>query len=131
MWDFVTTTRRHFGYFSLNIIPKVMQGKQAPFSIIDALNFSENYNSDVVVIIRGGGSKEDLSCFNDEVLLRRVFQHQTPIIVGIGHDIDNCLLDHVADKFCTTPTAVAQEIIAPFLEVQNHIYNFLSNYLKL
>ena len=125
MWDFVNSTREHFGYFSLNIIPAIMQGQQAALSIVDALNFSENHRFDIIVIIRGGGSKEDFSCFNDELLLRRVFHHKTPIIVGIGHDVDTCLLDYVADKSCATPTAVAQEITAPFTQIKQQILHLL------
>tara|TARA_A100001015_G_scaffold215379_1_gene241797 strand:+ start:472 stop:1623 length:1152 start_codon:yes stop_codon:yes gene_type:complete len=134
MWDFVTTTRKEFGYFTLTIIPAVMQGVQASMSIIEALNKSESYEFDLVVIIRGGGSQEDLSCFNDELLIRRVFHHKTPIIVGIGHEVDLSLLDLVADKSCSTPTAVAKDILTSFEFLKNnliHYLNFIHNYISI
>ena len=126
MWDFVTTARAEFGYFNITIIPAIMQGQQAPMSIIDALNISESYSFDVIVIIRGGGSQEDLSCFNDEVLVRRVFHHKTPIITGIGHEVDFSLLDLAADKSCSTPTSAAKEIILSFETLKHNLLQLTS-----
>lgn len=121
MWDFINTVRSSVGYCSISIIPAIMQGNQAPFSIIDALNLSEQHSFDLIVLIRGGGSQEDLSCFNDELLVRRLFKHETPVVCGIGHDIDITLTDFVVDKTCSTPTAVGQLITANF----NQLYDRL------
>ena len=80
MWDFINTVRSSVGYCSISIIPAIMQGNQAPFSIIDSLDISEQHSFDLIVLIRGGGSQEDLSCFNDELLVRRLFKHEAPVV---------------------------------------------------
>jgi len=114
MWDFVKICRDTCHYFSINIIPAVMQGAQSAFSIIEALDQSEKHAFDVIVIIRGGGSQEDLASFNDELLVRRLFQHEIPVISGIGHEVDVTLTDFVSDLRCSTPTAVAKHLSQPF-----------------
>ncbi len=126
MWDFIKTVRKEVGYVNISIIPAIMQGAQSALSVIDALNFSDTISVDLIVIIRGGGSKEDLACFNDELLVRRVYQHDVPILSGIGHETDFTLLDLVSDKSFATPTAVAKELIMPFITIKQSVANQLS-----
>lgn len=81
-----------------------MQGEQAPQSIISILNKIDN-KYDCIIIARGGGSKEDLWCFNNEALARVVAKMQTPIISAVGHESDTTLIDEVSDYSSSTPTA--------------------------
>ncbi|MEM9836747.1 MAG: exodeoxyribonuclease VII large subunit [Bacteroidota bacterium] len=96
-------------YFDLQLFPAAMQGDAAPKEIMQALkNISRlARNFDAVVIIRGGGARMDLIAFDDEALCKEVAEHPLPVIVGIGHETDEVLLDHVAHLQLKTPTAVA------------------------
>lgn len=98
----------------VNVIPRhaTMQGPTSSQSVIDALKFLSSQPVDVVIITRGGGSVEDLASFNDEALIRFVFEYPHPVISAIGHDVDVTLLDFVADLRAQTPTAAAQNVVS-------------------
>lgn len=81
------------------------QGLNAPASIIKALKKADEMGLDLIIIARGGGSKQDLFCFNDEALAREIFKAKTPIISAIGHEIDYVISDFVADVRAPTPSA--------------------------
>lgn len=81
------------------------QGLNAPASIIKALKKADEMGLDLIIIARGGGSKQDLFCFNDEALAREIFKAKTPIISAIGHEIDYVISDFVADLRAPTPSA--------------------------
>ena len=95
--------------FHLKLFPAYMQGEDAENSIIHALEDIHRYENffDVVVIIRGGGSQADLSCFNNYRLALHVVQFPLPILTGIGHEQDETIVDLVAHSQLKTPTAVA------------------------
>ena len=99
--------------FSITLFPALMQGSQAPESIISALEQvaagADGY--DGVVIIRGGGATDDLSCFEDYDLAANIAQFPLPVIIGIGHERDITLLDYVANMRVKTPTAAAAWLI--------------------
>ncbi len=86
------------------VFPCLVQGKDAPKSIIKALEKTKSFPLDVIIVGRGGGSNEDLFCFNDEELVRYVAQMDVPIISAVGHQIDSTLIDLVSDASCITPT---------------------------
>jgi exodeoxyribonuclease VII large subunit len=86
------------------IFPCLVQGENAPKSILNSLKLALNYNLDIVIIARGGGANEDLSAFNDEELVRYVSSYPLPTIGAIGHQIDSSLLDLVVSYSCITPT---------------------------
>lgn len=89
----------------LIVYPAVMQGLQAPSSIIKALETaSEEGSCQSVIIARGGGSSEDLSAFNQEALVRAAYACPMPLISAVGHEVDFTLLDYVADARASTPT---------------------------
>lgn len=100
--------------FTVKIFPSPMQGEKVPQGVIDALQavFNEMELWDCVVIIRGGGATADMNCFDNEQLARNVCYFPLPVIVGIGHERDNCVLDYLANIRCKTPTAVAEFLIA-------------------
>lgn len=103
------------GYiFYTHLFPAVMQGEETANSIISALDAIAGYGDffDVVVIIRGGGSKLDLSSFDHFDLGFNVAQFPLPVITGIGHEQDDSIVDLVAHTRCKTPTAVAEFLIS-------------------
>jgi exodeoxyribonuclease VII large subunit len=100
-----------------------MQGEDAESSIIHALENIHRYANlfDVVVIIRGGGSQADLSCFNNYRLALHVAQFPLPVLTGIGHEKDETVVDLVAYEQLKTPTAVAEYLLSCFLNEDEHI----------
>ena len=110
-------------HFYTRLFPAVMQGSEAVPSIIDALDTiyeAENFY-DVVVIIRGGGSQLDLSCFDDYELALHIAQFPLPVLTGIGHEKDESIADMVANTRLKTPTAVAEFLIGRFNDAATEI----------
>ncbi|HBM70748.1 MAG TPA: exodeoxyribonuclease VII large subunit [Firmicutes bacterium] len=105
--DIVYNICRRYPLVELRIYSSLVQGKDAPKSIIKALDEASNDNIDTLIIGRGGGSSEDLSAFNDEALIRALFNFKKPIISAVGHEIDVTLTDLVADLRVSTPTGAA------------------------
>jgi len=99
--------------FYTRLFPAVMQGNQAEQSIVDALDRIYPYENffDLVVIIRGGGSQVDLSCFDNYNVAYHVTQFPLPVLTGIGHEKDDSIVDLVAHTRLKTPTAVAEFIL--------------------
>ncbi|MBZ7986163.1 exodeoxyribonuclease VII large subunit [Campylobacter sp. Cr9] len=105
----------------------LMQGENASKKIIECIKKANLNNHDVILIARGGGSKEDLFCFNDEALVREIVKSNIPIITGLGHEIDTHLSDLAASKYYATPTAAMQSLVynkfdrlLDFDNLQNH-----------
>lgn len=122
--------------FKIKLFQSPMQGEKAPAGVIEALGRinKELEEWDCVVIIRGGGATADMNCFDNEVLARNVCNFPIPVIVGIGHERDNCVLDYIAHTRCKTPTAVAEFLIEhqrqAWLNVSNRV-NDIIKYLNL
>ncbi len=102
--DFLNNLGKH-GYH-IQFVDSRVEGQIAVHSLISALDYFEDKDIDVLVIIRGGGSLESLQAFNNEALVRKIAGFKTPIICGIGHDKDVPLASLAADKLVSTPTAV-------------------------
>ena len=117
--DILNILNRRSPYISISIQDSIVQGPQSVNSIINALKASYLMNPDIIIIARGGGSLEDLMTFNDETLIREIFNCTIPIISAIGHETDFTLADFVSDKRAATPSEAA-EICAPDL---NTLYN--------
>ncbi|MDD4408513.1 MAG: exodeoxyribonuclease VII large subunit [Clostridia bacterium] len=109
------TTRRNHGV-DIVIYPAKVQGESAKKEIINGINFFSNYNVDVIIIARGGGSFEDLNVFNSEEIARCVFNCTKPLISAIGHETDFTILDFVADIRAPTPSAAAELITSDLKE---------------
>jgi len=105
------------GWLRLTLAPTPVQGQAAPSGIVQALDQLQAMQDrpDLILLVRGGGSPEDLWCFNDEKVVRGVFECDIPIISGIGHDIDTSLTDFAADAHAATPSNAA-EIACPASE---------------
>jgi len=114
---------------NLKLYPVSVQGLKASREIIEGLNFFENYKVDIVIIARGGGGVEDFMPFNDEKLVRYVYEYNIPVISAIGHETDFTLLDFVADLRAATPTAAA-ELAVPELKNLNERISFLIRSLR-
>jgi exodeoxyribonuclease VII large subunit len=105
--DIIKVLGVRYPYAELFIYDVNTQGEMALSQISHALGVADNASLDTIIIARGGGSSEDLFIFNDEALARQVFNAKTPIISSIGHEIDKTILDFVADKTASTPSAAA------------------------
>ncbi len=111
--DILHVTQRRFPLANITIYPTQVQGADAPLQIMSALQSAINHNKcDILIIGRGGGSMEDLWCFNDEQLARMIFACPIPIISAVGHEIDFTISDFVADVRAPTPSAAA-ELVTP------------------
>jgi exodeoxyribonuclease VII large subunit len=92
--------------------PALVQGDQAPDSIVKAIHrVIRDNRSDVLILSRGGGAIEDMACFNDERVVRAIAECPIPVIAGIGHQRDESLADLVADVYAHTPTAAAEQAV--------------------
>ncbi len=118
--DFMNQIQNNeFGYaFRIKLFPALMQGENAQYSVIEALDsiYKELKNFDIVVIVRGGGSKFDLSCFDDYDLALNIAQFPLPVITGIGHERDSSIADITAHTTVKTPTAAAVFLISKIKE---------------
>lgn len=110
--DFLRIIKRKHWQGRITLSPSLVQGNTAPQAIQKAFRRLCKIDTlELIVIIRGGGSFEDLNCFNDEALIRCLAKRTIPLMTGIGHEVDHTLCDFVADLRAETPTAAA-EIIA-------------------
>lgn len=110
--DVLITFRKRWPIAKIHEYPCPVQGAQASPKIIEALKRADEGNHELVILARGGGSLEDLWCFNDEALARTIYAMHTPIVTGIGHETDTTLVDYVSDKRANTPTG-AVEVSTP------------------
>jgi exodeoxyribonuclease VII large subunit len=110
--DVLSVLKRRFAGVNVLILPALVQGNDAPAELIRALRLAnERSLGDVILLTRGGGSLEDLWCFNDENLAREIFQSKIPVVSAVGHEIDFTIADFVADLRAPTPSAAAELII--------------------
>ena len=116
--------------FSLELFPSFMQGDEAVDSIISSLEriYACNRQFDAVIIIRGGGSQSDLSCFDNYWLASHVAQFPLPVLTGIGHEQDESVVDLVAHRSFKTPTAVADFLIARARDVYDYFIELESQF---
>ncbi|MBQ7202327.1 exodeoxyribonuclease VII large subunit [Candidatus Saccharibacteria bacterium] len=139
--DFVKILNARWGGIHVQVAHTQVQGMDAPDQIIRALKyFNERSEVQVIAILRGGGSADDLSCFNDEELVRTIAASKIPVITGIGHEVDESLADLAADVRASTPSNAA-EMLTPDREsikinveisisqVESIIYNRINDVL--
>lgn len=125
--DFITTVRKENTYTDISIIDVRVQGDYCAQDVITALNNADNEFYDLIIIARGGGSYEDLFCFNDENLVRTVFNMNTPVVSAIGHETDYTLCDFVADYRAITPTAAGELIAGTAKKAKQKISDLVEN----
>lgn len=117
--DVLTTLNRRWPIAEIHEYSVLVQGNESAGQIINALKQADNNHHDVILLVRGGGSIEDLWSFNDETLARTIFNLKTPIITGIGHEINYTISDYVADLRAPTPTGAAERCAPDQKDVLN------------
>ena len=139
--DIMTTIKRRFPICETILFPTLVQGENAKDDIVRNIERAGNYDLDVLIVGRGGGSIEDLWPFNEEVVARAIYNSKVPVISAVGHEVDFTIADFVADLRAPTPTAAAELAVPNMSDLKKHI-NQLSirlnesifkklNYLKL
>lgn len=122
--DIISTIRRRFPLCETYLFPCLVQGENASSDIIEKVKMADNYGCDVLIVGRGGGSFEDMNCFNDETLARTIFACKTPIISAVGHEVDYTIIDFVADLRAPTPTGAAEMAVPNIYDVLNNLNQF-------
>lgn len=121
-----TLSQRYPGLHVL-FAPAIVQGEQAPLSIAEAIaRVNADGRAEVLILARGGGATEDLSCFNDERVVRAIASSRLPVITGIGHQQDESLADLVADVSAHTPTAAATLAVPSLAQLVSEHQQFTS-----
>lgn len=111
--DVINVLGRRFPDFNMVLVPTQVQGSTAAVSIVQAIDeLNTRDDIDVIIVCRGGGSIEDLWCFNEEKVARAVFSSKIPVISAVGHETDFTICDFVADLRAPTPSAAA-ELVMP------------------
>jgi exodeoxyribonuclease VII large subunit len=136
--DIINVLGRRFPYAEGILYPALVQGDNAAKSMIDGLNhFEQNEKVDIIVIGRGGGSVEDLWCFNNEELARAIFACKTPVVSCVGHETDFTIADFVADLRAPTPSAAAElcvpdsnTVMFRLSELSQRSINLISNKIE-
>lgn len=124
--DFLKILANRWGGLKISVINTTVQGLSAPEQICRALDmFNERSQVEVIAILRGGGSADDLAAFNDEALARKIAASKIPVITGIGHEVDVSLADLAADVRASTPSNAAERLSydrrAVYLQVQREV----------
>ncbi len=129
--DIVNVSTRRCPNIEILLAPVSVQGEDAPRSICAGLAALDERNDiDVIIVGRGGGSIEDLWCFNDENVARCIFQCKTPIISAVGHETDFTISDFVADLRAPTPSAAAELAVFDYYDLVEEIDYFERNISK-
>ena len=106
--DIINIAKRRNPYIQIILYPAIVQGDQAPASIVNGIRALEQLGVDVMIVGRGGGSIEDLWAFNEKEVAQAVFDCTVPIISAVGHETDTTIIDFVSDKRAPTPSAAAE-----------------------
>ena len=126
--DIVNTIRKRNPHHDILLYPASVQGAECPPEVISGIEyFNSEKNVDVIIVARGGGSYEELFCFNDEGIARAVYASEIPVISAIGHEPDYTIIDYVADVRAATPTAAGEMVIASYADQSKEIDNLALN----
>ena len=130
--DFIKIINERWGGIKIRVAHTQVQGESASKQIINAVDYFNQVQDlpDLIVIIRGGGSANDLMAFNDELLARTIAGSRVPVITGIGHEIDCTLSDLAADFAGSTPSNVAQIITRDRQDEIIYLNNYINNFSK-
>ncbi|MFV0382157.1 MAG: exodeoxyribonuclease VII large subunit [Breznakia sp.] len=113
--DVISILKRRWPICTITLYPSLVQGSHASRDIIKHLEIADTKHHDLILLVRGGGSIEDLWCFNDEQLAHTIYRMQTCIVSGVGHEVDTTLVDYVSDARAPTPSAAA-ELVSPNIQ---------------
>ncbi len=123
--DILNILKRRFFNINVIIAPVKVQGEEAKFEIVKAIELVNLYieDADVIILARGGGSLEDLQPFNEEIVARAIFKSKIPIISAVGHETDFTIADFTADLRAPTPSAAAELVVKNKEDVLIHLSN--------
>ena len=121
--DILSTIKRRYKACEVILFPSLVQGDMAKDDIAKNIKLAENYNLDVLIVGRGGGSIEDLWPFNEEIVARAIFDCTIPVISAVGHEIDFTIADYVADMRAPTPTGAAEMAVPNVSDLINLVNN--------
>lgn len=127
--DIKTCFARRWPLCTVDYYPVIVQGKEAANDIIAKLKIADDKGYEAIILARGGGSFEDLFCFNDENLIKTIYDLKTFIISGIGHEQDFTLADFVVDLRAPTPTAAVELLTPNIFEIDEQLSSSI-DYLK-
>ncbi len=119
--DILSTIKRRFPCVETILFPSLVQGDLAATNIVNQIKVADQYNLDVLIVGRGGGSIEDLWSFNEEIVARAIYDAKTPIISAVGHEIDFTISDFVSDLRAPTPTGAAEMAVPNIIDVKNFL----------
>lgn len=119
--DILSTIKRRFPLTEVILFPALVQGEGAKDSIVKQIKLAENYEIDTLIVGRGGGSIEDMWCFNEEEVAYAIYQCKIPVISAVGHEIDFTIADFVADLRAPTPTGAAELAVPNVSDVLHYI----------
>lgn len=135
--DILNTLGNRWPLTEVWLSPASVQGEAAPPELIAALRKLYDLKPDVIILARGGGSAEDLWCFNDEALVRTVAESPVPVITGVGHEVDTTLVDYASDVRAPTPTGAAvlavpalEDVIFDLAQIEKRLDRAADSYLQ-
>jgi len=134
--DMINIISRRYPIAEITVFQALVQGENAPDSICRAISMADLCGLDLIIVGRGGGSTEDLFCFNSEKIARTVYMCETPVISAVGHETDTTVIDFVSDLRAPTPSAAA-ELAVPDISVlrsavtglEKKLYSVFSGYI--
>ncbi|MBO4601413.1 MAG: exodeoxyribonuclease VII large subunit [Bacilli bacterium] len=119
--DILSTIKRRYPICETILFPSLVQGAGAGNDVAKQIETAQNYDLDILIVGRGGGSIEDLWAFNEEVVARAIFKSKVPIISAVGHEVDFTIADYVADLRAPTPTGAAEMAVPVLSDVISNI----------
>ena len=119
--DIISTIKRRYPICEIIVFPSLVQGDGAAADIVKNIELSQNFDLDVLIVGRGGGSIEDLWPFNEEIVARAIYNCRIPTISAVGHEIDFTISDFVADHRAPTPTGAAEIAVPNIIDVENYL----------
>lgn len=126
-YDFLKVLNDNRYNCEIYLFHTLVQGEYASQEIVQALEYLDNENLDLIVLTRGGGSKDDLSVFNSESIADKLFEMNTPVISAIGHEIDLSISDLVVDMYLSTPTKASEYITTNYVHSIKNVININKN----
>lgn len=119
--DILSTIKRRWPIAKTILFPALVQGVDASKSIVEQIEKANTYDIDVLIVGRGGGSIEDLWCFNEEIVARSIYNSYVPVISAVGHEVDFTISDFVADLRAPTPTGAAEMAVPNMVDFDNYL----------
>lgn len=129
--DIIQVASRRNPYVQIILYPAIVQGEQAAASVCKGIHILEQYKVDVIIVGRGGGSIEDLWCFNEECVAQAIFDCRIPIISAVGHETDTTIADYVADLRAPTPSAAAELAVYEYRNLEEGLRAYRDGFDRL